>query len=234
MVAVLDDWTAQLIGDLAAVRLADLTRAPTIYRVLLLADALELDLSMTPAEHFRPAGPRFRLLFGQTSARPRRADDARGPVHPHAGRGRGHLRMGRHLCPAHPGVHRARPPLAGRAPPRCSTRPRPRSGLPASRPVPCAGPSVRRPRSPLSRTPGPPSSSPRRCGQPSRRACAHSWTRAANTMSPTLPSSPSASRSSADTVGRGYLGMPPLRARVRRGPGRRRSPPAHPRSGGRR
>jgi hypothetical protein len=36
--------------------------------VLLLPDALQLDLSMTPAARFRPAGPRFRLLFGETAA----------------------------------------------------------------------------------------------------------------------------------------------------------------------
>lgn len=73
---VLDDWTATLAGELAAVRLADLVRAPTIYRVLLLPDALQLDLSMTPAARFRPAGPRFRLIFGQTSARPHDAPAA--------------------------------------------------------------------------------------------------------------------------------------------------------------
>src|SRR5205823_11433337 len=28
----------------------------------------QFDLSMTPAGHFRPAGPRFRLLFGETAA----------------------------------------------------------------------------------------------------------------------------------------------------------------------
>src|SRR5205823_8831 len=33
----------------------------------LLPDALQLDLSMTPAAQFRPAGPRFRLLFGETA-----------------------------------------------------------------------------------------------------------------------------------------------------------------------
>jgi hypothetical protein len=36
--------------------------------VFLLPDALQLDLSMTPAAGFRPAGPRFRLLFGETTA----------------------------------------------------------------------------------------------------------------------------------------------------------------------
>jgi hypothetical protein len=30
---------------------------------------LQLDLSMTPAAEFRPAGPRFRLLFGETAAK---------------------------------------------------------------------------------------------------------------------------------------------------------------------
>jgi hypothetical protein len=35
--------------------------------VFLLPDALQFDLSMTPAARFRPAGPRFRLLFGETA-----------------------------------------------------------------------------------------------------------------------------------------------------------------------
>src|SRR5438105_1789526 len=65
--AVLDDWTSTLIDELDAVRLADLERGPTTYRVFLLPDALQLDLSMTPAARFRPAGPRFRLLFGETA-----------------------------------------------------------------------------------------------------------------------------------------------------------------------
>jgi hypothetical protein len=63
---VLDDWTRMLVGDLDAVQLADLERGPTTYRVFLLPDALQFDLSMTPAARFRPAGPRFRLLFGET------------------------------------------------------------------------------------------------------------------------------------------------------------------------
>ena len=63
---VLDDWTDTLVGELGAVRLTDLERGPTTYRVFLLPDALQFDLSMTPAARFRPAGPRFRLLFGET------------------------------------------------------------------------------------------------------------------------------------------------------------------------
>jgi hypothetical protein len=62
---VLDDWTRTLVDELHAIRLVDLERGPTTYRVFLLPDALQLDLSMTPAREFRPAGPRFRLLFGE-------------------------------------------------------------------------------------------------------------------------------------------------------------------------
>jgi len=66
--AVLDDWTRTLANELDAVHLADLERGPTTYRVFLLPDALQFDLSMTPGPQFRPAGPRFRLLFGETAA----------------------------------------------------------------------------------------------------------------------------------------------------------------------
>jgi hypothetical protein len=65
---VLDDWTRTFVDELDAVHLVDLERGPTIYRVLLLPDALQFDLSMTPAAQFRPTGPRFRLLFGETAA----------------------------------------------------------------------------------------------------------------------------------------------------------------------
>jgi hypothetical protein len=66
-VEVLDAWTRTLIGERDAVHLVDLVRGPTTYRVFLLPDALQFDLSMTPASQFRPAGPRFRLLFGETA-----------------------------------------------------------------------------------------------------------------------------------------------------------------------
>jgi hypothetical protein len=67
VVEVLDDWTRTLGDELAAVELADLERGPTIYRVFLLPDALQFDLSLTPAARFGAAGPRFRLLFGETA-----------------------------------------------------------------------------------------------------------------------------------------------------------------------
>lgn len=65
---VLDDWTRTLAMELDAVLLADLQAGPTIYRVFLLPEALQFDLSMTPATEFRPGGPKFQLLFGETAA----------------------------------------------------------------------------------------------------------------------------------------------------------------------
>lgn len=62
---VLDDWTYALNDQLDAVHLVDLVHGPTIYRVFLLPEALQFDLSMTPAAQFRPTSPRFRLLFGE-------------------------------------------------------------------------------------------------------------------------------------------------------------------------
>jgi hypothetical protein len=68
VVDVLDGWTRTLTEELDAVQLADLEAGPTIYRVFLLPDALQFDLSMTPAGEFRPAGPKFQLLFGETAS----------------------------------------------------------------------------------------------------------------------------------------------------------------------
>ena len=65
---VLDSWTQTLAAELGATSLVDLDSGPTRYRVFLLAGALQLDLSMTPATQFRPARPRFRLLFGEIAA----------------------------------------------------------------------------------------------------------------------------------------------------------------------
>jgi hypothetical protein len=65
---VLEDWSRALRDELAAVQLVDLERGPTIYRVFLLPDALQFDLSLTPEARFGARGPRFRLLFGETAA----------------------------------------------------------------------------------------------------------------------------------------------------------------------
>jgi hypothetical protein len=70
---VLDDWTRTLGDDFGAVRLVDLERAPTIYRVFLLPEALQFDLSLTPASRFAPAGASWRTLFGEIAEEHRRA-----------------------------------------------------------------------------------------------------------------------------------------------------------------
>jgi hypothetical protein len=80
VVDVLDDWTRKLVDEQDAVQLADLELGPITYRVFLLPAALQFDLSMTPAARFRPAGPRFRLLFGETAA-----EDSDAPAPPRAG-----------------------------------------------------------------------------------------------------------------------------------------------------
>jgi hypothetical protein len=74
---VLDDWTRTLAAEDDAVQLVDLEHGPTVYRVFLMPDALQFDLSMTPASRFRPGGPRFRLLFGETVA-----DEPEAPTKP--------------------------------------------------------------------------------------------------------------------------------------------------------
>lgn len=61
---VLEEWTEHVVADLRGTQLFDLPSGPTIYRVFLLPGCLQLDLSFTPAAAFAPAGPRFRLLFG--------------------------------------------------------------------------------------------------------------------------------------------------------------------------
>lgn len=62
---VLDDWASTLVGELGGVELFDLTVGPSIYRVFMFPDCLQIDLSFTPASAFRPTSPRFRLIFGQ-------------------------------------------------------------------------------------------------------------------------------------------------------------------------
>jgi hypothetical protein len=64
---VLDDWTRTLTNELDAVHLIDLVQRETTYRVFLLPDSLQFDLSMTPAAKFRPAG----RVSSSCSARPR-------------------------------------------------------------------------------------------------------------------------------------------------------------------
>ncbi|MGE0192057.1 MAG: nucleotidyltransferase domain-containing protein [Planctomycetota bacterium] len=66
--AVLAAWTERMEAELQAVALFDVERGATVYRVFLLPDALQVDVSFSPREGFGAKGPDFRLLFGEASA----------------------------------------------------------------------------------------------------------------------------------------------------------------------
>ncbi|WP_205708419.1 nucleotidyltransferase domain-containing protein [Kineococcus siccus] len=61
---VADDWTGHLYADHHAVAHVDVWSGAALYRVFLLQNTLQVDLSFWPAEAFSPVGGPFRLLFG--------------------------------------------------------------------------------------------------------------------------------------------------------------------------
>jgi len=67
---VLADWTGTITDEFGAVVLFDLPAGPAIYRVFLVPDALQFDLSFTPQADFAATTPKFRLLFGSAGERP--------------------------------------------------------------------------------------------------------------------------------------------------------------------
>lgn len=64
---ILHDWTSDLVSRFDAVHLFDLVADPAVYRVFLLTDYLQLDVSVAPAAKFRSTSPRFKLLFGEAT-----------------------------------------------------------------------------------------------------------------------------------------------------------------------
>jgi hypothetical protein len=62
--AALERWTRRLYDDFAALHHWDLPSGPSIYRVFLLPDWLEVDIAFTPTADFGPRGPRWRTVFG--------------------------------------------------------------------------------------------------------------------------------------------------------------------------
>lgn len=62
--ALIADWTDSMYAEHAAVHHVDVRHGDTLYRVFLLADTLQVDLSFWRPADFRPVGPDFRLLFG--------------------------------------------------------------------------------------------------------------------------------------------------------------------------
>ncbi len=67
---VLEDWTRKLVDEFGAAHLFDLPSGPSIYRVFLIPDCLQFDLSFTPTSKFGAVGPGFKLLFGKAVERP--------------------------------------------------------------------------------------------------------------------------------------------------------------------
>jgi len=61
---VLADWTTRLYRDYAAVANYDVGLGEILYRVFLLDNTLQVDLSFWPAGELRAIGPKFRLIFG--------------------------------------------------------------------------------------------------------------------------------------------------------------------------
>jgi predicted nucleotidyltransferase len=61
---VIAEWTDWMYAEHAAVHHIDVTHGEALYRVFLLANTLQVDLSFWPATEFRAIGPGFRLVFG--------------------------------------------------------------------------------------------------------------------------------------------------------------------------
>ena len=61
---VLVDWTTRLYRDYAAVANYDIRHGDILYRVFLLDNTLQVDLSFWPSTEFRALGPKFSLIFG--------------------------------------------------------------------------------------------------------------------------------------------------------------------------
>ena len=72
---VIAEWTDWMYTEHAAVHHMDITRGGALYRVFLLADTLQVDLSFWAATEFGATGPGFRLLFGAA------AKERPAPVH---------------------------------------------------------------------------------------------------------------------------------------------------------
>ena len=96
---VLADWTTDVTREFDAAHLFDLPFQTSIYRVFLLPDNLQVDLSFTPERDFGARGPRFTLLFGEAAQHdavpPPSADHLVGLGAHHAVRGRICIERGR-------------------------------------------------------------------------------------------------------------------------------------------
>ena len=61
---VISSWTHHIYDSHSAVAHCDVSRGETLYRVFLLRNTLQVDVSFWRAEDFRAFGPKFKLIFG--------------------------------------------------------------------------------------------------------------------------------------------------------------------------
>ncbi len=64
---VVAEWTGRLYRDHGAVAHVDVSRGATLYRVFLLRNTLQVDISFWPRGDFGAFGPNFRLVFGEAN-----------------------------------------------------------------------------------------------------------------------------------------------------------------------
>lgn len=74
--AVLADWTRHMQREYDAAHLFDLPYLTSIYRVFILPNNLQIDLSFTSEGDFGAFGPKFKLLFGRAVQRQQRTPPA--------------------------------------------------------------------------------------------------------------------------------------------------------------
>lgn len=65
---VIAEWTTRLYQRHHAVAHVDVMRGPTLFRVFLLRNTLQVDVAFWRAEDFGAIGPNFRLIFGEARA----------------------------------------------------------------------------------------------------------------------------------------------------------------------
>ncbi len=63
-------WTERMYSDHDIVHHVDVWAGPALYRVFLLSNTLQVDLSFWPSRAFAASGPTFRLLFGEKNDAP--------------------------------------------------------------------------------------------------------------------------------------------------------------------
>src|SRR6185312_5497250 len=64
---VITAWTTRMYDDRCALAHCDVRRGETLYRVFLLHNTLQVDLSFWPADRFSATGPKFKLIFGNAN-----------------------------------------------------------------------------------------------------------------------------------------------------------------------